>query len=265
MNIVFLGTGTSHGVPPLDCMIEGHARCKKDVCRLASNDPKHARTRTSLLVEWNDSFILIDVSLDFRQQMLRERVKRIDAALVTHCHADHIGGIPDLRSYTRLGADPLPLYGSEESIMTIRRSFGYIFDPAAFVGGGIPNLETRAIDAPFERAGKTIVPLPVDHGSLRGCFGYRLGPLVYIPDVKSMDDAVVEKCKGAKLLILNCLRDVREHVSHLILPQSVALARRIGPERCYFIHMCHDIHYEIDRAALDDWMNFSYDGLRVEL
>jgi phosphoribosyl 1,2-cyclic phosphate phosphodiesterase len=265
MKITFLGTGTSHGVPPLDCMIDGHARCIKDVCRLSATDPKHARTRSSLLVEWNDDVILIDVSLDFRQQALRERIPRIDAVLVTHCHADHIGGLPDLRSYTARRAEPLQLFGSAESVRSVRQAFGYIFDPGAFEGGGIPKLATCAVNGPFEIFGNPVVPIAVEHGALDGCFGYRLGGLVYIPDMKSVVEEELEKCIGAEALVLNCLRDERDHLSHLILPQAVALARRIRPRQCYFIHMCHDIHYQIDAAGLDDWMHFSFDGLKIEI
>jgi phosphoribosyl 1,2-cyclic phosphate phosphodiesterase len=265
MKIIFLGTGTSHGVPTIDCMIEEYARCKKDVCRQSERDPKHARTRTSILIEREGKAICIDASLDFRQQALREKVKRIDALFVTHCHVDHTGGIPDVRSYTRHAGKALPLYGSEESVRAIRKSYSYIFDPCTFQGGGIPNVETRVVTAPFELFGNQVIPISVRHGDLQGCFGYRLGPLVYIPDMKSIEDGELRKCTGAEVLILNCLRDEREHISHLILPESIALARRINPRRCYFIHMCHDIHYEFDGAGLDEWMHFSYDGLRIEI
>jgi phosphoribosyl 1,2-cyclic phosphate phosphodiesterase len=265
MKITFLGTGTSHGVPSLDCMIDDHARCKKDVCRLSADDPRHARTRTSLLVEWEGKNILIDASIDFRQQALREKIRRIDAVLITHCHADHIGGLPDLRSYTRDKNFQLPVYGSPESMDALRQSFAYIFDPNTFVGGGIPNIETRTVNGPFNLLGKTVVPIAVEHGRLTGCLGYRLGPLVYIPDMKSIAEKKLEKCKGAELLILNCLRDEREHISHLILPQSIDYARRIGPKQCYFIHMCHDIHYKIDQINLEPWMEFSYDGLQINI
>jgi phosphoribosyl 1,2-cyclic phosphate phosphodiesterase len=264
MKITFLGTGTSHGVPPLDCMIQGHTRCKKGVCLLSKNDPKHARTRSSLLIEWEGTSICVDASLDFRQQALREEVKRIDAVLITHGHADHIGGIPDVRSYSQHTGIALPLYGSHEAIQTIRESYRYIFDPTTFKGGGIPNIETHIVNGSFEVFGKRVESISVRHGDLQGCFGYRFGPLVFIPDMKSISEAETGKCAGAELLILNCLRDKPEHVSHLILPESIALARRIRPKQCYFIHMCHDIHYEIDCAGLDDWMHFSYDGLRIE-
>jgi phosphoribosyl 1,2-cyclic phosphate phosphodiesterase len=241
MKIIFLGTGTSHGVPPLDCMIHGHLDCRKNVCRLSETDPRHARTRSSILIEWDNTNILIDVSLDFRQQALREKIGRIDAVLITHCHADHIGGLPDLRSYTIRNGAPLPVYGSPESMDAIRRSFGYLFDPGTFIGGGIPNVTLCAVTGPFDLLGRTVVP------------------------VKSITEGELEKCAGAEVLVLNCLRDEREHVSHLILPQSMELARRIAPRQCCFIHMCHDIHYKTDSKSLEPWMGFSYDGLTIEI
>ena len=193
MKITFLGTGTSHGVPTLDCMIDNHARCKKDVCRLSETDPKHRRTRSSVLVSWDGNNVLIDASLDFRQQALREKIMRIDAVLVTHGHADHIGGMPDLRSYTREAADPLPLYGSAESIGAIKKSYEYIFNPDAFVGGGIPHLSTNPVDGPFPLLGKTIVPIAVTHGVLTGCFGYRIGDFTYIPDMNALTEPELRK------------------------------------------------------------------------
>jgi phosphoribosyl 1,2-cyclic phosphate phosphodiesterase len=265
MKITFLGTGTSHGVPTLDCMISGYARCPKGVCRLSEKDGRHRRTRSSIFVEWDGLNVLVDASLDFREQALREKIPRIDALLVTHGHADHIGGIPDLRSYTGRAENPMPLYGSPETVEKIKQSYAYLFDPNAFVGGGITRIETHKVEVPFEVSGKAMVPLRVEHGTLAGCFGYRMGPLVYIPDMKSIDDRAVEKCAGARVLVLNCLRSEREHCSHLILPESMAVARRLRPEQCYFIHMCHDIHYEIDGKNLDPWMQFSYDGLSVEI
>jgi phosphoribosyl 1,2-cyclic phosphate phosphodiesterase len=265
MRITFLGTGTSHGVPSIDCMLLDHAPCKKGVCVESETDPKHRRTRSSILIEWNERSLLIDASLDFRQQALREKIKRIDAVLITHKHADHIGGIPDLRSYNRQGKDPLPLYGSSETINAIQKNYAYIFDSGTFIGGGIPNIKTFSAEGPFSLAGKEVIPIRVNHGALDGCFGYRLGGLVYIPDLKAIAPEEIEKCAHADLLILNCLRDQREHATHLILPESITLARLMKPKRCLFIHMCHDIHYLIDGKKLDSWMDFTYDGMKVEI
>ena len=149
VNITFLGTGTSHGVPSIDCMLSGYARCKKNVCRLSDTDPKHRRTRSSILIEIDGKHLLIDVSSDFRQQALQYRIPKIDAVLITHCHADHIGGIPDIRSYTPAASPPLPLYGSPESVENIRQTFSYIFSSSTFIGGGIPRLDLIHVDRPF--------------------------------------------------------------------------------------------------------------------
>ena len=263
MKITFLGTGTSHGVPSLDCMIGQFAKCPRDVCRLAEFDPKHARTRSSILVEWNEHSVLIDVSADFRFQALRQQIRNIHSVLITHTHSDHVGGIPDIRSYTL--NDPMPIYGSQESVSNLKETFQYIFNPGTYVGGGIPRINTCPIDNPFYLYEEKITPISVGHGSIGGCFGYRIGPLSYIPDMKTIDRDQLRKLNGTEILILNCLRREREHSTHLILPQSIELARSISPRRCYFIHMCHDIHYEIDSVHLDPWMHFSYDGLIEEI
>lgn len=244
-------------------MIDGYAHCPKGVCRQASQDERHRRTRTSVLLEKEGWTVLADVSADFRQQALRQRVKRIDAVLLTHAHADHIGGIPDIRSYTKDFA--VPFYASAQTIEQVRRTFSYIFDPDTFEGGGIPKITTRAVQSSFGAAGMRITPIPVRHGFMDGCYGYRIDDVAYIPDMKHIEPRYESLLKGLDCLILNCLRDKKEHATHLILPQSMELARRLAPKRCFFIHMSHDIHYEIDSGQLESWMSFSYDGLQVEV
>lgn len=264
MKITFLGTGTSHGVPSIDCMINHYSDCPKGVCRLAQDNHRHRRTRSSILVELNDYCILIDVSADFRTQVLREHIRRIDAVLITHSHADHIGGIPDIRSFTKDRS--LPIYGSNESITSIQKTFSYIFAPLTTIGGGIPKLEPHIIENSFQLPSEIPVnTLKVDHGNLKGCFGYQIGPLAYIPDMKSIDQKNLDKLKGTEILILNCLRNSPAHSTHLTLSESIELAREISPRFCYFIHMCHDIHYETDSRDLESWMDFSYDGLVLNI
>lgn len=262
MNIIFLGTGTSHGVPSIDCMLNDFATCPKGVCAKAAHDPRHRRTRSSVCIQHQGQTILIDAGPDFREQMLREKIKHIDTLLLTHKHADHIGGIPDIRSYTRSKA--LDVYGSAETIDYLHKSYSYIFDPATTIGGGIPQLRTHAVQSPFTLGELTITPLSVQHGSLSGCYGYRIGPLAYIPDIKVLPPATAQLLKGVECLILNCLRIQPEHCTHLILSQSLHLAKAIAPRRCYFIHMCHDIDYLSDKHMLDDWIDFAWDGLRIE-
>jgi phosphoribosyl 1,2-cyclic phosphate phosphodiesterase len=265
MKITFLGTGTSHGVPPIECVLSHYARCPKGVCEASLADPKHRRTRSSILVEIHNKHILIDVSPDFREQALRERIPKIDAVLLTHIHADHIMGIPDIRSYSYPPTSPIPVYGSEETVRDIKHIFHYIFDPDTFEGGGIPKLSCVTIDKPFGLFGATITPVPVQHGPLQGCFGYRINTTAYIPDLKNITDSNKQHLYGLDCLIIDCLRESRPHVTHIILPEVLALVRDVKPKKCFFVHMCHDIHYSKDAHYLDSWMTFAHDGLTIEV
>jgi len=266
ISVLLLGTGTSHGVPSIDCMLAGYADCPQGVCQAARHDPRHNRTRCSLLVEAAGRAILVDTSLDFRAQMLAQHVGRLDAVLFTHSHADHIGGLPDIRSYCTPG-QPLPIYGSRETITALTRRFDYIFDPPEIKGGGIPELAAHVVHPgePFSLFGLEVTPALVEHGSARECLGYRLGPVAYVPDVKVMPEEAKHILAGAEVLILNALRRAPEHPTHLTLPASVALAQELEPGACYFTHMSHDIHYAHDRVGLPPNMDFAYDGLRLEI
>jgi len=263
MKITFLGTGTSHGVPSIDCMMQHFTACPQGVCLASQHDARHRRTRSSLMLQWDGRTVIVDVGPDFREQCLRESVEQIDAVLISHGHADHIFGIPDIRSYTR--DVPIPFFGSPESIGTIRNTFPYVFNPDTPIGGGIPRITLHPVEGTFDLFGIEVIPVAVEHLLLSGCFGYRIGPVCYIPDVKSISEAECKKCIGAEVLILNCLRRSRPHGSHLTLPESIALARTLKPRNCYFIHMSHDIHYEADRVGLEDWIHFSWDGLSIEI
>ncbi|MCP4697134.1 MAG: MBL fold metallo-hydrolase [Gammaproteobacteria bacterium] len=262
--LTFLGTGTSHGVPAIDCMLDDYKNCPQGVCRAAQHDPLHVRCRCSLLVETDNAALLIDVSPDFRMQMLSNRVGKIDAVLLTHSHADHIYGLPDIRSYCRHG-HAIDVYSAAETLTTLTKSFAYIFNPPAIKGGGIPILTTHTIrdKTPFKLFGLEIVPAIVEHGSLRECFGYRLGTIGYAPDIKRMPETTKAVFRGLDILILGALRRTREHSTHQTLEAAIALAKELEPKICYFTHISHDIHYQKDACRLPENMFFAHDGLRV--
>ncbi len=265
MRITFLGTGTSHGVPTIDCMLSGYERCPQGVCLKAAHDPRYRRTRCSVVIEENGNSLLVDTSQDFRQQMLDHRVGRIDAVLYTHAHADHIYGLPDIRSYCYHQRDAIDIYGSGETLEVLDRTFDYIFHPTGFVGGGIPRLRTHLLSEPQEICGLEVVPIPVAHGALSGCQGYRIGRhAAYIPDVKVIPPESLQRLQGLELLILNCLR-ITPHATHLSLAESLDYAQQIGPRRCLLTHLTHDIDYRIEEQHLPEWVRFAYDGLVVEV
>lgn len=265
VKITFLGTGTSHGVPVVDCMMMNYEMCPKGVCLESQADPKHRRTRSSILVTYDEKNILIDVSADFREQMLREQIESIDGVLLTHRHADHIMGMPDIRSYSRIIESGLPVYGTVETIDTVRSTFAYIFDPNTFVGGGIPKLKTHIISTAFEFSGIEFLPIPVEHGDSLGCVGYRFFDIAYIPDVKRIPDESFSLLDGVTTLIIDCLRIEKEHTTHMILPEVYEVADKIGVQNIFLTHMCHDIHYRDDAQYLRNNSTFAYDGLTVEL
>ncbi|MBC7234652.1 MAG: MBL fold metallo-hydrolase [Chloroflexi bacterium] len=263
MRLVFLGTGTSHGVPTIDCMIDHYAHCPRGVCHKAQNDPRYRRTRTSLWVCSDGFSLLIDTSQDFRQQVLAQQVRRIDAVLYTHGHADHIYGLPDIRSYCRLQQGPIDIYGSAETIDILRRGFSYVFNPPPQVGGGIPQVREHMLDGSLLLGNLRVEPIPVVHGPLQGCYGYRLNDVAYLPDVHEIGAEAMARLQGLDLLILNCLR-FRRHATHLSLEESLAYIEALRPRRSLLTHMTHDIDFEQDSALLPAGVAFAHDGLEVE-
>lgn len=268
MRITLLGTGTSHGVPMIDCMLNNYARCEHQVCRKALSDPRYRRSRSSLLVEQNGFSLLIDTSQDFREQMLANRVMRLDAVLYTHAHADHIYGLADIRSYSAHQRGAIDLYGSSETLMSLRKAFRYIFAASGSVGGGIPHVNPHRLESPRRIGPFLVEPVHVEHGPLNGCQGYRLGArpggLAYLPDVKQIPETSLAQLQDLDLLILNCLRP-RPHSSHLSLEEAVAYATELKPKRCLFTHMTHDIDPAIHSRLIPSWATFAHDGLVVEI
>lgn len=252
VRLTFLGTGGSFGVPMLGC---GCAVCR-------SSDPRDRRLRTSALVELGESRVLIDASPDLREQALAHGVERVDAVLFTHDHADHIGGIDDLRAYNIRQRGPIHCFGDGPTLDGIRARFDYIFS-AVPPQGSRPRLSLCALDGPFEIGGRRVLPLRVLHGR-REITGYRFGDLAYITDASALPPETWEAVRGVRALVLNALR--REpHPLHFSLEESVETARRIGAERTCLVHTGHELGYRETSPLLPEGIELAYDGLVLEV
>lgn len=253
MKVTFLGTGTSTGVPSIACDCE--------TCQ--SEDPRDKRLRVSILVEHNDSKILVDTSSDFRQQALRAKIGRIDAILITHCHVDHVFGLDDIRPLNfRFG--PMPIFANEIAWIDLRRIFQYIFQPVHF-GGGLPQLIPHTLypKAPFcIGEGLEITPLEVIHGKLP-VIAYRFNNIAYATDLNFISDETIEGLKDLDVLILDCVR-IKPHATHLGLNEALEYIEKIKPKRAFLTHLNHDILFERDSKLLPSNVEFAYDGLVIE-
>ena len=253
MKLTFLGTGTSTGVPSIGCECE--------TC--TSDDPRDKRLRVSILIEHGGQMVLVDTSSDFRQQALRYGLKRLDAVLITHCHADHVFGLDDIRPLNfRYGA--LGVYANEKAWPDIRRIFKYIFEPTYF-GGGLPQVIPHTVfaGAPF-CIGKDleVTPLEVIHGRLP-VMAYRFNDFAYATDLSEIPPATMDALRDLDVLVLDCLR-FKEHPTHLWLDKALAYIAELKPGRAYFTHMAHDVKQARDSARLPNGVEWAYDGLAIE-
>ena len=262
MKITVLGSGTSHGVPAIGC------ECA--VCR--SPDRRDRRMRPSILIEvdargspFAESVrsILVDTSTDLRAQALAFDVRRVDAILFTHTHADHVLGLDDVRRYNQMQRAPIPCFGDEETLRGLQKMFGYIFKPPQQVGGGLPQLSLFPIAGAFTLGGVEIVPVRVYHGQLP-VLGFRFGSFAYLTDCNRIPDESWPLLRGVRTLILDALRN-RPHSTHFSVSEAVDVAARIGSERTYFTHICHDLAHAETCARLPAGVELAYDGLVLEI
>ncbi|MBT3272543.1 MAG: MBL fold metallo-hydrolase [Spirochaetales bacterium] len=255
MRVTILGSGTSHGVPVIGC------DC--DTC--LSEDPRDKRTRSSITIEENGAFILIDTSTDFRTQAIREGIKKLDAILMTHSHADHLHGIDDTRPLT--WDNPLPVYGSAEVLEEIRTRFDYIFKETQR-GGGKPKLDLRLLPAEeVAVAGIRIQPIPVMHGDVE-IYGFRIGSFAYITDCSAIPEKSYKLLSGVTHLVIGALR-YRPHATHFSIDEAITAAGRIGAAHAWLTHLCHDVNHQILTRKLSGRENPSFlpafDGLLLEI
>lgn len=252
MRLRILGTGTSMGVPVIGCTCA--------VC--TSRDPRNRRLRTSALVEAAGTTVLIDAGPDMREQVLRHTIGHVDAVLLTHSHADHIGGIDDLRPFTRHLPNGLPLYGNRATLDRVRHQFDYAFDPAPSLSTR-PQLETREVTGPFQVGALRIVPFTVFHGP-HAILGYRFGRLGYITDGKTLPEATMEALTGLDTLVINALR-YEDHPLHFTVEESLAVIERLAPRQARLVHITHDLEHATVNATLPDHVRLAYDGELIEL
>jgi len=253
MEITVLGTGTSQGVPVVAC------KCK--VCN--SSDPYDKRLRTSVMIKTDRNTFVIDAGPDFRQQMLRENVRAVDAILITHNHKDHTGGIDDVRAFNWVLQKPMEIFAAKNVIDTIQSDFSYAFQEQKYPG--VPQINLHEIkNEPFIVHRDHFTPIAAMHASMP-VFGFRTGDFSYLTDASSIDNTELEKMKNSKLLILNALRK-EDHHSHFTLAEAVDIIQYLKPEKAYLTHISHQMgmHKEVNKQ-LPENVSLAYDGLTLDV
>ncbi len=251
LKITFLGTGTSIGVPMIGCNCE--------VC--TSSNKKDKRLRSSILVESETTSIVVDTTPDFRYQMLRAGVKKLDAVLFTHPHKDHIAGLDDVRAFNYFQKKPMDLYANSLTEEAIKREFAYAFSDKRYPG--IPDLNLNTIDENIFKIGDIpVVPILVWHLKMP-VLGFRFGKFTYITDANKIDADEKEKIKGSEVIVLNALRN-EKHISHFNLGEAVAMVQELDVPRGYFTHISHQLGKHDDvNASLHKGIELGWDGMEL--
>lgn len=253
LKITFLGTGTSSGVPMI--------ACECPVC--ISTDKKDKRLRSSILVESPNTRIVVDTTPDFRYQMLREKVMRLDAVLFTHPHKDHIAGLDDVRAYNFSQEQAMQVYANQMTLDGLMREFAYAFADKKYPG--VPHLELNVIGLePFTIGDISITPVQVWHMKMP-VFGYRFGNFTYITDANRIDEMEKEKIWGSQVLVVNALRK-EKHISHYNLDEAIELVLELGVPQAYFTHISHQLgrHEDVEKR-LPEGIHLGYDQLVIEI
>ncbi len=256
-SLTFLGTGTSVGVPVIGC------DCA--VCR--SEDPRNKRLRSSVVVRAGGCTVLVDSGPDLRQQSLREGLRDIDAVLYTHSHLDHVAGFDELRAFCWRREGRLPLYAAPECMATLRKMYGWAFEPEHSARGYV-RPEPRTIGGPFACGPLKITPLPVEHASVE-TFGFLFEhpgarSLAYLPDVKIIPPATMALLAGVDVLVVDALRP-EPHPTHFTLAEALAAAAEMGAGETWLTHLSHEYDARTAPATLPDGVFLAADGMRIEL
>lgn len=253
MKVTFLGTGTSQGVPLIGCT------CK--VC--TSSNKKDNRLRSSVMIEHKNTNIVIDTGPDFRQQMLREKVTKLDAVVFTHEHKDHTAGLDEVRAFNFINQMVMPVYATERVQKELKVAFAYIFADLDYPG--IPKIKLHTInDDAFVVGDMQIQPINVLHYKLP-VKAFRIGNFTYITDANFISEEEKEKIKGSEVIVINALRR-NEHISHFTFQEAIDLANELKAKKTYFTHISHQLglHQEVN-LELPDHIELAYDGLQIEV
>lgn len=251
MKVTFLGTGTSQGVPVIGC----------DCSVCLSKDTKDKRLRTSAMIEFDSNLIVLDTGPDFRQQMLRENVKRLDGVIFTHEHKDHVAGLDDVRAFNFITKKPVDIYASQAVQEALKREFQYIF--SGYDYPGIPKINVHTIkNKMFNIKGLTIKPIEMMHYKMP-VFGYRIENFTYITDANYISDEELKKIEGTEILVINALRKTN-HLSHFTLKEALVIINKIKPERAFLTHISHQLglHEEVEKE-LPSNVKIAFDGLSI--
>jgi phosphoribosyl 1,2-cyclic phosphate phosphodiesterase len=253
LKITFLGTGTSQGIPIIG---SDHPVCLSD-------NPKDKRLRVSVLVEWDDYTFVVDCGPDFRQQMLKAQVTKIDGIIFTHEHADHTMGLDDIRPFFFRQGD-IPLYAHERVFKALEKRFDYIFTTKVKYPGVPSVLKTEIQNAPFIVGNLDVIPIDGLHHKLQ-VFGFRFKDFAYLTDMKTIKSKEIEKLKGLDVLVVNALRE-EPHMSHFNLEEALEFINRVNPKRAYLTHISHLMGFHNDvQQKLPENVFLAYDNLQISI
>jgi phosphoribosyl 1,2-cyclic phosphate phosphodiesterase len=252
MRVTMLGTGTSHGVPVI--------ACDCPVC--TSPDPRNRRTRASAVVQSNGATLLLDTATELRLQVLREGIRRVDAVLYTHYHADHVSGIDDLKAFNAVLGGPLPCYGNASTEASLRERYAFAFAGTPWIGA-IPHLTFEVASEPFDVFGLRLTPVPLIHGRIMAC-GWRVNDFAYLTDTNGIPLASRALLQGLELMVVDALRH-RPHPTHFSIAEALAVIAELRPQRALLTHVNHDVDHAAVNAALPSNVEVAYDGQSIDL